>query len=119
MDALAESRIANRILLMHHPMSGWINEKDFGRWSSEVTANCGLILHGHEHFDTAGRVTTPSASYICLGTNSCYTLEPNSYIGFQFIRANFQYEGLSVRVEIPSEGVKVQYGGGKTQKSGE
>ena len=98
MDALAESNIDNRILLIHHPMSGWFHDMDFRRWDGEVIANCGLILHGHEHFDTAAHITTPSASYICLGTNSCYTLEPNSYIGFQFIRAPFQRGGLSVRV---------------------
>jgi formylglycine-generating enzyme required for sulfatase activity/calcineurin-like phosphoesterase family protein/energy-coupling factor transporter ATP-binding protein EcfA2 len=98
MDALAESNIDNRILLIHHPLSGWFHDMDFRRWNGEVIANCGLILHGHEHFDTAAHITTPSTSYICLGTNSCYTLEPNSYIGFQFIRAHCQRGGLSVRV---------------------
>ena len=98
MDALGKSKIDNRILLMHHPMSGWFHEMDHRRWNGEVAANCGLILHGHEHFDTSGLVTTPSASYICLGSNSCYTLEPNSYIGFQFIQADFQSGGLAVRV---------------------
>ncbi len=99
MAALKESKIENRILLMHHPPSNWFNEQDFSRYRSEIYRHCGLILHGHNHFDAALAFRDPSNSCISLGANASYTDDKKKgFIGFQFIRVEFRDQGLSVRV---------------------
>jgi predicted MPP superfamily phosphohydrolase len=85
--------------LMHHPWCAWLNEADFRRYKGELSARCGLILTGHIHADDAELKTTPSSSLICLGANASYTDEKtDGFIGFQFIRAQFDENGIAVRV---------------------
>jgi formylglycine-generating enzyme required for sulfatase activity/calcineurin-like phosphoesterase family protein/energy-coupling factor transporter ATP-binding protein EcfA2 len=98
MGAFTKSNCSTRILLMHHPLFEWFNEADFSRYQDEILRCCGLILHGHAHFDTALLVGTPSSSCINLGANASYTSDKKGFIGFQFIKVKSQKEGLSVRV---------------------
>ena len=98
MGAFTKSNCSTRILLMHHPLFEWFNEEDFVRYREEILSRCGLILHGHAHFDTAWLVGTPSSSCINLGANASYTDDKKGFIGFQFIKVKSQEEGLSVRV---------------------
>jgi formylglycine-generating enzyme required for sulfatase activity/3',5'-cyclic AMP phosphodiesterase CpdA len=81
------SETQNRILLMHHPLYNWLEERDFAKCSGVLFQQCSLILHGHVHIDSAQRIDTPSDSCISLGSNAAYT--HNGYIGFQFIRVQF------------------------------
>lgn len=96
--AFQRASTENRILLMHHPIFNWFDERDFHRWYGEVINNCTLILHGHEHFDRASSISTPSDSFVCLGANSCYTKESNSHIGFQFLKVTYDSNGMKVVV---------------------
>ena len=98
MGAFKKSNCSTRILLMHHPLFEWFNEGDFVRYREEILKSCGLILHGHAHFDTALVVETPSSSCINLGANASYTDDKKGFIGFQFIEVESREEGLSVRV---------------------
>jgi 3',5'-cyclic AMP phosphodiesterase CpdA len=98
MRAFTKSNCSTRILLMHHPLFEWFSEEDFSRYREEILSRCGLILHGHAHFDTAWLVGTPSSSCINLGANASYTGDKKGFIGFQFIKVESQKEGLSVRV---------------------
>jgi calcineurin-like phosphoesterase family protein len=96
--AVKKSNCSTRILLMHHPIFEWFSEEDFVRSRNEIFRRCGLILHGHAHFDTAWLVGTPSSSCINLGANASYTDDKKGFIGFQFIEIESREEGLSVRV---------------------
>jgi formylglycine-generating enzyme required for sulfatase activity/energy-coupling factor transporter ATP-binding protein EcfA2 len=98
MNALEMSNITNRILLMHHPPFNWLNEQDFSRYRGEIFRSCGLILRGHNHFDSALVLRDPTHSCICLGANASYTSAKNGFIGFQFITVVFRREGINVRV---------------------
>nr|CBH39249.1 hypothetical protein, calcineurin-like phosphoesterase, NACHT domain, and DUF323 family [uncultured archaeon] len=98
MGAFKKSNCSTRILLMHHPLFEWFFEEDFGGYRNEIFRRCGLILHGHAHFDTAWLVETPSSSCINLGANASYTDDKKGFIGFQFIEIESREEGLSVRV---------------------
>jgi formylglycine-generating enzyme required for sulfatase activity/calcineurin-like phosphoesterase family protein/energy-coupling factor transporter ATP-binding protein EcfA2 len=90
--------IPNRVVLMHHPLFDWLEEKDMAKCRGEIFDRCELILHGHVHMDRADCISTPSNSCICLGANASYTHD--GHIGFQFIRVRFQegQPGVSVRV---------------------
>ena len=96
--AVKKSNCSTRIILMHHPLFEWFSEEDFVRYREEILKSCGLILHGHAHFDTAWLVRTPSSSCINLGANASYTNDKKGFIGFQFIKVESQENGLSVRV---------------------
>ena len=98
MDAFTKSNCSTRILLMHHPLFEWFSEEDSSRYREEILSRCGLILHGHAHFDTAWLVGNPSSSCINLGANASYTGDKKGFIGFQFIKVESHEEGLSVRV---------------------
>jgi len=98
MDALKRSKLANRVVLMHHPPINWLNEIDFNRYSSEIFHNCQLMLHGHTHADNALVFKSPSHSCICLGANASYTKNRNGFIGFQFIEVEFREKGVGVKV---------------------
>jgi formylglycine-generating enzyme required for sulfatase activity/predicted MPP superfamily phosphohydrolase/energy-coupling factor transporter ATP-binding protein EcfA2 len=98
MGAFKKSKCSTPILLMHHPLFKWFFEEDFARYRNEIFRRCGLILHGHAHFDTAWLVGTPSSSCINLGANASYTDDKKGFIGFQFIEIESREEGLSVRV---------------------
>jgi formylglycine-generating enzyme required for sulfatase activity/ABC-type dipeptide/oligopeptide/nickel transport system ATPase subunit len=98
MGAFKKSNCSTRILLMHHPLFEWFSEEDFVRYREEILSRCGLILHGHAHFDTAWLVGTPSSSCINLGANASYTDDKKGFIGFQFIKVESREDGLSVRV---------------------
>ena len=92
------TKISNKILLMHHPPFNWLNEQDFSIYRGEIFNSCGLILHGHNHFDSALVFRDPTNSCICLGANASYTNPKNGFIGFQFIKVVFRRDGLKVRV---------------------
>nr|NIM11166.1 hypothetical protein [Candidatus Aminicenantes bacterium]NIM79723.1 hypothetical protein [Candidatus Aminicenantes bacterium]NIN17266.1 hypothetical protein [Candidatus Aminicenantes bacterium]NIN41135.1 hypothetical protein [Candidatus Aminicenantes bacterium]NIN85699.1 hypothetical protein [Candidatus Aminicenantes bacterium] len=69
-QALEQAKdIPNRVVLMHHPLFEWLEEKDMARCRGEIFDCCGLILHGHVHMDRADCISTPSDSCICLGAN--------------------------------------------------
>ncbi|UCH92817.1 MAG: metallophosphoesterase, partial [Candidatus Aminicenantes bacterium] len=97
-DALKESKISNRVVLMHHPPMNWLNEIDFNRYSGEIFNQCGLILHGHTHADNALVFKNPADSCICLGANASYTKDKHGFIGFQFIRVEFRQSRVGVKV---------------------
>ncbi len=84
-----------RILLMHHPL-GWLEEADFKRFNDDLFGSCGLILHGHEHIDSAVSYFTPTDSCLLVGANAAYTHD--GYIGFQVLRVVFTPEGVSARI---------------------
>jgi formylglycine-generating enzyme required for sulfatase activity/energy-coupling factor transporter ATP-binding protein EcfA2 len=90
--------IPNRIVLMHHPLFDWLEEKDMAKCRGEIFDYCGLILHGHVHIDRADCISTPSDSCICLGANASYTHD--GHIGFQFIRVRFREDRDDVRVRV-------------------
>jgi calcineurin-like phosphoesterase family protein/energy-coupling factor transporter ATP-binding protein EcfA2 len=96
--AVKKSKCSTRIMLMHHPLFEWFSEEDFVRYREEILTSCGLILHGHAHFDTAWLIGTPSSSCINLGANASYTDDKKGFIGFQFIEVESREDGLSVRV---------------------
>jgi formylglycine-generating enzyme required for sulfatase activity/calcineurin-like phosphoesterase family protein/energy-coupling factor transporter ATP-binding protein EcfA2 len=97
--ALEESKdIPNRVVLMHHPLFEWLEEKDMSKCRGEIFDRCGLILHGHVHIDRADCISTPSDSCICLGANASYTHD--GHIGFQFIRVFFREDQNDVQVRI-------------------
>ncbi len=95
-DALAKSTQPHRVILMHHPPFGWLEERDAQKWHGEVFNKCGLILHGHVHVDSAMSFSTPSDSCISIGANATYTHD--GYIGFQFIEVQFLEKQVKVRV---------------------
>jgi formylglycine-generating enzyme required for sulfatase activity/predicted MPP superfamily phosphohydrolase/energy-coupling factor transporter ATP-binding protein EcfA2 len=98
MKALKKSKIANKIVLMHHPPN-WLNEIDFKRYSGEIFHQCQLILHGHTHADNALVFKNPADSCICLGANASYTDDKeDGFIGFQFIEVEFRLDGVGVKV---------------------
>jgi calcineurin-like phosphoesterase family protein len=68
--ALKESKLSNRVLLMHHPPINWLNEIDFNRYIDEIYGKCSVILHGHTHSDR----------------------------GFQFVEVTFREDGTAVKV---------------------
>lgn len=88
--------MANKIVLLHHPLFNCFELKDFNKWSGEIFQNCPVILHGHVHFDNALGLNTPSTSCISIGANAVYTHD--GYIGFQFIRVCFDKDQTAVRV---------------------
>ncbi|MDQ1355017.1 MAG: hypothetical protein QG657_5326, partial [Acidobacteriota bacterium] len=88
--------MTNKIVLLHHPLFNWLEEKDIHKCSGEIFEKCPLILHGHIHLDNALSINTPSASCIAIGANAVYTHD--GYIGFQFIRVSFDKDRTSVRV---------------------
>jgi formylglycine-generating enzyme required for sulfatase activity/predicted MPP superfamily phosphohydrolase/energy-coupling factor transporter ATP-binding protein EcfA2 len=99
MSALEKSeKIPHKILLMHHPPFNWLKDMEYGKSRIEIFNNCRLLLHGHEHSDRASVFKDPSNSIICLGANASYTDEKQGFIGFQFIRAQFEGNGVTVRV---------------------
>jgi formylglycine-generating enzyme required for sulfatase activity/energy-coupling factor transporter ATP-binding protein EcfA2 len=99
MNALKKSKMANKIVLMHHPPINWLNEIDFNRYSGEIFHRCQLILHGHTHTDNALVFKNPSDSCICLGANASYTDDKeDGFIGFQFIEVEFRRDGVGVKV---------------------
>ncbi|MCP5053897.1 MAG: SUMF1/EgtB/PvdO family nonheme iron enzyme, partial [bacterium] len=96
-DALEQAgECRNRIVLMHHPLFNWLEQRDLNKCTYHLFNQCRLILSGHEHFDSALTIHTPSESCIALGTNASYTHD--GYIGFQFIRVEFLGNGTRVRV---------------------
>jgi calcineurin-like phosphoesterase family protein len=90
--------IPNRIVLVHHPLFEWLEEKDMAKCRGEIFDCCGLILHGHVHIDRADCISTPSDSCICLGANASYTHD--GHIGFQFIRVRFREDQNDVDVRV-------------------
>ncbi|MCU0289476.1 MAG: NACHT domain-containing protein, partial [Acidobacteria bacterium] len=97
MTALDNTKgIANKILLLHHPLFNCFHLKDFNKWSGEIFDKCPLILHGHVHFDNALGLNTPSASCISIGANAVYTHE--GFIGFQFIKVCFTKDRTDIRL---------------------
>jgi formylglycine-generating enzyme required for sulfatase activity/calcineurin-like phosphoesterase family protein/energy-coupling factor transporter ATP-binding protein EcfA2 len=94
--ALGKAVLPHRVILMHHPIFNWLDERDMQKWSGEVFNKCGLILHGHVHVDSAMSIGTPSDSCLSIGANATYTHE--GYIGFQFIEARFLEDRVKVRV---------------------
>src|SRR4030042_2293686 len=95
---MSSEKIKNKIALMHHPPFYWLNEKDFGKCSTELYKHVKLLLHGHSHFDSALVFQSPSDSCICLGANASYTNDKDGFIGFQFIQVVFQDENTSLKV---------------------
>ncbi|MGD2086519.1 MAG: SUMF1/EgtB/PvdO family nonheme iron enzyme [Candidatus Aminicenantes bacterium] len=85
--ALLKASMPHRVILMHHPLFNWLEERDMQKWSGEVFNKCSLILHGHVHVDSALSISTPSDSCISIGANATYTHE--GYIGFQFMEVKF------------------------------
>ena len=94
--ALEKASMPHRVILMHHPLFNWLEERDTQKWSGEVFNKCGLILHGHVHVDSALSFSTPSDSCISIGANATYTHD--GYIGFQFIDVQFLEKRVKVRV---------------------
>jgi formylglycine-generating enzyme required for sulfatase activity/calcineurin-like phosphoesterase family protein/energy-coupling factor transporter ATP-binding protein EcfA2 len=94
--ALVKASMPHRVILMHHPLFNWLEERDTQKWSGEVFNKCGLILHGHMHMDSALSFSTPSDSCLSIGANATYTHD--GYIGFQFIEVKFMEERVNVRV---------------------
>jgi formylglycine-generating enzyme required for sulfatase activity/predicted MPP superfamily phosphohydrolase len=98
MKALKESKIPNKIALMHHPPN-WLNEIDFNRYNGEIFHQCQLILNGHTHADNALVFKNPAGSCICLGANASYADDKeDGFIGFQFIEVEFRKDGIGVKV---------------------
>ena len=95
-DALEKSKITNRVVLLHHPLSDWLEPKDIARCKGRLFNSSGLILHGHVHVDSANIISTPSDSCIVLGANATYTHD--GYIGFQFLRVESREDRVKVRV---------------------
>ncbi len=95
-DALDKSKITNRVILLHHPLSDWLEPKDIARCKGLLFNKSGLILHGHVHVDSANTISTPSDSCIILGANAAYTHD--GYIGFQFLRVEFRQDRVKARV---------------------
>ncbi|HLP61034.1 MAG TPA: SUMF1/EgtB/PvdO family nonheme iron enzyme, partial [Candidatus Deferrimicrobium sp.] len=98
MKALEKSGEKNKILLMHHPLSNWLDEKDTRKCEGEILSRCRLVLHGHSHLDDAKIYKDPSFSCIHLGANASYTKDKEDYIGFQFIEAGFLAGGVTLKV---------------------
>jgi len=98
MKALKQSGEKNKILLMHHPLINWLDEKDTRKCEGEILSNCRLVLHGHSHLDDAKIYKDPSFSCIHLGANAAYTKDKEDYIGFQFIEAGFLTGGVTLKV---------------------
>jgi hypothetical protein len=95
-DALEKSKITNRVVLLHHPLSDWLEPKDISRCKGLLFNGSGLILHGHVHVDSANTISTPSDSCIILGANAAYTHD--GYIGFQILRVEFRQDRVKARV---------------------
>jgi formylglycine-generating enzyme required for sulfatase activity/calcineurin-like phosphoesterase family protein len=98
MKALALAKQENKIILMHHPLFDWLEEKDICKCRGEIFNRCSLLLHGHRHVDDQLVLKSPSGSCICLGANASYTKDKNGFIGFQFVNVEFRYEGAEVAV---------------------
>ncbi|MCX6580204.1 MAG: SUMF1/EgtB/PvdO family nonheme iron enzyme [Candidatus Aminicenantes bacterium] len=98
MKALEQSGEKNKILLMHHPLSNWLDEKDTRKCEGEILSHCRMVLHGHSHLDDAKIYKDPSFSCIHLGANASYTKDKEDYIGFQFIEAGFLAGGVTLKV---------------------
>jgi predicted MPP superfamily phosphohydrolase/energy-coupling factor transporter ATP-binding protein EcfA2 len=96
--ALERASFSNKILLLHHPLNNWLEEDDLARVEGEIFRNCRLILYGHAHVDRALVLKSPTHSCLCLGVNASYTLDKKGFIGFQFIRAEFNDNGVGVRI---------------------
>ncbi|MCU0289767.1 MAG: metallophosphoesterase, partial [Acidobacteria bacterium] len=98
MKALEQSGEKNKILLMHHPLTNWLDVKDTRKCEGEILSHCRLVLHGHSHLDDARIYKDPSFSCLCLGANAAYTKDKEDYIGFQFIEAGFLTGGVTLKV---------------------
>ncbi|UCH94445.1 MAG: AAA family ATPase [Candidatus Aminicenantes bacterium] len=96
MTALEKSTQPNRVILLHHPIFNWFEERDAQKCRVEIFNKCGLILHGHVHQDSAIIFHSPSDSCISIGASASYTHE--GFIGFQFIRVKFQEREVAARV---------------------
>ncbi len=99
MSALEKSgKMPNRVLLMHHPPFNWLKDMEYGKCRVELFNRCRLLLHGHDHSDKVSVFKDPSHSIICLGANASYTGEKEGFIGFQFIKVEFQERRVAVRI---------------------
>jgi formylglycine-generating enzyme required for sulfatase activity/predicted MPP superfamily phosphohydrolase/energy-coupling factor transporter ATP-binding protein EcfA2 len=98
MKALALAKQENKIVLMHHPLFDWMEEKDTCKCRGEIFNRCVLVLHGHRHVDEQLVLKSPSGTCICLGANASYTKDKNGFIGFQFIKIQFRHGGAEVTV---------------------
>ncbi len=77
-----------KILLIHHPFS-WINPGEFRKYENQLTSHCRLILHGHNHQDTAECHILPTHSFIRICANASYTdHQTDGFLGFHFIELN-------------------------------
>jgi formylglycine-generating enzyme required for sulfatase activity/calcineurin-like phosphoesterase family protein/energy-coupling factor transporter ATP-binding protein EcfA2 len=98
MKALALAKHENKIVLMHHPLFDWLEERDNCKCRGEIFNRCALVLHGHRHVDDQLVLKSPSGACICLGANASYTKDKNGFIGFQFIEVEFRHQGAEVTV---------------------
>jgi calcineurin-like phosphoesterase family protein len=92
--ALGLATQENKIVLLHHPLFDWLDEKDNSRCRGEIFNRCALVLHGHRHVDDQLVLKSPSGSCICLGANASYTKDKDGYIGFQWIEVRFRGRGV-------------------------
>ena len=84
--------------MLHHPLIDWLELKDINECKKEIFKECRLLLHGHNHQDAALVMVDPDHAFISLGANASYTTEKDGFIGFQFLRVQFQHEGCRVRI---------------------
>jgi formylglycine-generating enzyme required for sulfatase activity/predicted MPP superfamily phosphohydrolase/energy-coupling factor transporter ATP-binding protein EcfA2 len=98
MKALALAKQENKIILMHHPLFDWLEERDTCKCRGEIFNRCALVLHGHRHVDDQLVLKGPSGPCICLGANASYTKDKNGFIGFQSIEVEFRQRGAEVTV---------------------
>ena len=96
--ALGRAKAPHKILLLHHPLSDWLELRDINECKKEILKTCRLLLHGHNHQDAALVLVDPDHAFISLGANASYTTEKDGFIGYQFLRVQFQNEGCRVRV---------------------
>jgi formylglycine-generating enzyme required for sulfatase activity/predicted MPP superfamily phosphohydrolase len=96
--ALERAKAPHKILLLHHPLSDWLELKDVNECKKEIFKECRLLLHGHNHQDAALVLVDPDHAFISMGANASYTTDKDGFIGFQFLRVEFQEEGCRVRV---------------------
>jgi 3',5'-cyclic AMP phosphodiesterase CpdA len=90
--ALEQSKLNNRIILMHHPLYEWFHEGDRRACQPLIFQNCRLVLHGHSHIAEAAYYGAPGSGSLCLCANASYTKNNDGYIGFQFLKARFAEE---------------------------
>ncbi len=96
--ALERAKASHKIILLHHPLSDWLELKDVNECKKEIFKECRLLLHGHNHQDAALVMIDPDHALISMGANASYTTDKDGFIGFQFLRVRFQNEGCCVRV---------------------